>query len=88
MCDDTYDLLTANAVCRTLGYGTANEASFAAKYGQGTQLVSFNLNFQIDGDEIWVKNILKAELVYARTKLHTTFQLLQEIYMIYVHIVF
>ncbi|CAB4035420.1 lysyl oxidase homolog 2A-like, partial [Paramuricea clavata] len=38
LCDDTWDLFAANAVCRTLGYGTANEASFAAKYGQGTQL--------------------------------------------------
>ena len=43
LCDDKWDLFAANAVCRTMGYGTANEASFAAKYGQGTQLVSFRI---------------------------------------------
>ena len=39
VCDDQWSLITANVVCRNLGYGTAKEANMAAKYGQGTLLV-------------------------------------------------
>ncbi|XP_028391095.1 lysyl oxidase homolog 3A-like [Dendronephthya gigantea] len=53
LCDDEWNLEAANTVCRTLGYGTALQASRAAKYGQGTQLTIVE-GIKCKGDE---KNI-------------------------------
>ena len=50
VCDDDWDLLDANVVCRSLGYGTAYEALWGAYFGQGSEEVSFldlKKNFQI-----------------------------------------
>ena len=40
VCDDDWDLLDANVVCRSLGYGTAYEALWGAYFGQGSEMVS------------------------------------------------
>ena len=39
VCDEGWDLLDANVVCRSLGYGTAYEALWGAYFGQGAEMV-------------------------------------------------
>ena len=43
VCDDRFDMVDANVVCRSLGLGSASRVFTNAKFGQGVQSVSIIL---------------------------------------------
>jgi len=50
ICDDEWDLLDANVVCRQMGFGTAFEATHGASFGQGMGKVWLD-DMQCNGTE-------------------------------------
>ena len=50
VCDDDWDLIDAHAICRSMGFGDASEATTDASFGQGSVEIAFD-NVNCNGSE-------------------------------------